>query len=246
MKKFRFLTLVIILGLFGCAQTVEPEANQSMDQLNNLIRLQQEMIDFYVAQIEGQEEPSDDELSLLRLTLSNQQQLMDAYLEEIEELNKVIETGETLITGDFTPGVHFGYSLGSEPSFAMVSVGPNGKIVNVLIDTVYLKAEANGGVNWLSRGNEVEGIAITKRAYDNGCSYHMHPAKDVINCQVDGELMWWQQVDLIAAAVVENQGLPNWILTENKIFGDDAMAGVTITVETYIEALEYALNQARN
>ena len=246
MRKFSHLSLLILFGLFGCAQTAEPETNQSIDQLNNLIRLQQDMIDFYVAQLEAQEEDtSDDELSLLRLTLSNQQQLIDVYLEEINTLKDLIEAGETLITGDFNPGVYFGYSLGSEPSFAMVSVGPNGKIINVLIDTVYLKAEADGSVTWLSRGNEVEGIAITKRAYDNGCGYHMHPAKEVINCEVDGELMWWQQVDLIAAAVVENQGLPNWTLDADKITDDDAMSGVTITVGGYLAAIQDALSKAR-
>ena len=147
--------------------------------------------------------------------------------------------------GEFTPGIYHGYSVGNEPSIAIVSVDENGKIVNVLIDTVYLLSQTDGPLTWVSRGNEVEGIAITKRAYDNGCSYHMHRAKDVVNCQVDGELMWWQQVDLIAEAVVENQGLPNWSLVEDKISGDDAMSGVTITVDGYISAIQNALNKAR-
>jgi len=147
--------------------------------------------------------------------------------------------------GEFTPGIYHGYSVGNEPSIAIVSIDENGMIVNVLIDTVYLKAEADGGVNWLSRGNEVEGIAITKRAYDNGCGYHMHRDKDVVNCEVDGELMWWQQVDLIAAAVVDNQGLPNWTLDADKITDDDAMSGVTITVDGYLAAIQDALSKAR-
>jgi hypothetical protein len=147
--------------------------------------------------------------------------------------------------GEYTPGIYHGYSVGNEPSIAIVSIDENGMIVNVLIDTVYLKAEADGGVNWLSRGNEVEGIAITKRAYDNGCGYHMHRDKDVVNCEVDGELMWWQQVDLIAAAVVDNQGLPNWTLDADKITDDDAMSGVTITVDGYLAAIQDALSKAR-
>lgn len=146
--------------------------------------------------------------------------------------------------GEYTPGVYHGYSVGNEPSIAIVSVDENGMIVNVLIDTVYLKTEADGPVTWVSRGNEVEGVAITKRAYDNGCSYNMHSQKDVVNCEVEGELMWWQQVDLIAEAVVDNQGLPNWSLVEDKISDDDAMAGVTITVDTYLDAIRDALNKA--
>ncbi len=147
--------------------------------------------------------------------------------------------------GEYTPGIYHGYSVGHQPSIAIVSVDENGMIVNVLIDSVYLKSEADGPVSWLSRGNEVEGIAISKRAYDNGCGYNMHTAKQVVNCQVDGELMWWQQVDLIAEAVVANQGLPSWTLDANKITGDDAMSGVTITVDTYIAAIQSALNKAR-
>jgi len=146
--------------------------------------------------------------------------------------------------GEYTPGIYHGYSVGTEPSIAIISVDENGMIVNVLIDSVYLKRETDGPVTWVSRGNEVQGVAITKRAYDDGCGYNMHTAKEVVNCEVDGELMWWQQVDLIAAAVVENQGLPNWTLTENKITGDDAMGGVTITVDGYIAAIRDALEKA--
>jgi hypothetical protein len=57
--------------------------------------------------------------------------------------------------------------------------------------------------------------------------------------------MWWQQVDLIAEAVVTNQGLPSWTLDANKITGDDAMSGVTITVDTYLAAIQSALSKAR-
>lgn len=248
MKKLLLIPIIFLTILSGCTQTVEPEEDATLEQLNNLIRLQQGMIDLYVAMLEDQNQASteNNEISLLRLTLSNQQSLIDTYLEEIKTLNQLIEDGETLIIGDYNPGIYFGYSVGNEPSIAIVTVGANGKIINVLIDTVYLLRETDGPLTWVSRGNEVQGIAITKRAYDNGCSYNMHAAKQVVNCQVDGELMWWQQVDLIAAAVVENQGLPNWSLVEDKISGDDAVAGVTITVGGYIAALQNALNQAKD
>lgn len=248
MNKLVLIPIILLTIISGCTQTVEPEEDVTIEQLNNLIRLQQEMIDLYVAMIEDQNQAStaNNEISLLRLTLSNQQSLIDTYLEEIKTLNQLIEDGETLIIGDYQPGIYFGYSLGNEPTIAIITVGANGKIVNVLIDTVYLKVEEGGRISWPGRGDATNtGIVITKRAYDNGCGYHMHRAKDVVNCQVEGELMWWQQVDLIAAAVVENQGLPNWSLVENKISGDDAMVGVTITVDTYISALQNALNQAK-
>lgn len=147
--------------------------------------------------------------------------------------------------GEYTPGIYHGYSVGNQPSIAIVSVDENGMIINVLIDSVYLKSETDGGVFWTSRGNEAEGIAVTKRALDNGCGYNMHPATPVVNCAVAGELMWWQQVDLIADSVVANQGLPSWTLDANKITGDDAMSGVTITVDSYLAAVQAALNKAK-
>jgi len=146
--------------------------------------------------------------------------------------------------GDYTPGVYYGYSSGHQNSYAVVTVDENGMIVSVLIDSVYLKTEEGGPVSWVSRENEVEGIATTKRALDGGCAYHMHRGKDVVDCEVEGELMWHQQVDAIAAAVVEAQELPNWTLEDN-YFGDDGVAGVSITVNTYIEAVRNALNQAQ-
>ncbi len=146
--------------------------------------------------------------------------------------------------GDYTPGVYFGYSSGHQNSFAVVTVDDNGMIVSVLIDSVYLKSEAGGPVNWVSRGNDVSGIATTKRSLDGGCGYNMWPAQPVVNCEVEGEIMWVAQVDMIAAAVVENQALPSWNLVDNK-FGEDGIAGVSITVNAYITAIQNALSQAR-
>lgn len=146
--------------------------------------------------------------------------------------------------GDFTPGVYFGYSSGHQNSFAVVTVDDNGMIVSVLIDSVHLKAEEGGPANWVHRENDVTGIATTKRSLNGGCAYNMWPAQPVVNCEVEGEIMWVAQVDMIAAAVVENQGLPSWTITENR-FGEDGIAGVTIRVNTYITAIENALSQAR-
>lgn len=146
--------------------------------------------------------------------------------------------------GDYTPGVYFGYSSGHQNSFAVVTVDDNGMIVSVIIDSVYMKSEAGGPVSWVSRGNDVEGIATTKRSLDGGCAYNMWPSQPVVNCEVEGEIMWVEQVNMIAAAVVEAQGLPNWTLEDN-YFGEDGVAGVSIRVNAYIEAIQNALNQAQ-
>jgi hypothetical protein len=143
--------------------------------------------------------------------------------------------------GDYTPGVYFGYSDGHLHSFAVVTVNENGMIESVLIDSVYLQTQTDGPVSWVSRGNDAEGIAITKRSLDGGCGYDMHRA--AVDCEVEDKLMWHQQVDAIAAAVVENQALPNWNVGEDDKMDD--IAGVTITVDTYIAAIQSALAQAR-
>ncbi len=150
--------------------------------------------------------------------------------------------------GDYEPGVYFGYSEGGENSFAVVTVDENGFISEVLIDTVYLKQDAEGNLTWEGRGgNEATGYATTKRSLDDGCGYHMHTDKDVVDCSVEGELMWHEQVDVIADAVIEAQDVPDFEIVDGKIEDDsaDAVAGVSITVTSYLDAIEDALDQAK-
>jgi hypothetical protein len=150
--------------------------------------------------------------------------------------------------GDYEPGVYFGYTEGGENTFAVVTVDENGFISEILIDSVYLKQDAEGNLTWEGRGGtEATGYATTKRSLDGGCGYHMHTAKEVVNCSVEGELMWHEQVDLIADAVIEAQEVPNFTIIDGDFDPDaaDSIAGVTITVTSYIEAIEDALDQAK-
>lgn len=73
----------------------------------------------------------------------------------------------------------------------------------------------------------------------------MHTVKKVVNCKLYGEILRWQQEGLIAEAFIENQALPNWILTDRKIAGGDTMAGESTKVDTCISELQKALNQAK-
>ena len=130
--------------------------------------------------------------------------------------------------GDYTPGVYFGYSEGHRNSFAVLTINQNGVIESLLVDSVYTTSGENS-------------ISITKRTLDGGCGYDMHRA--AVNCEVEGKLMWHQQVNAIAAAVVENQGLPDWNVGEDNKMDD--LAGVSITVDSYITAIQNALSQAR-
>lgn len=147
--------------------------------------------------------------------------------------------------GEYTPGVYHGYTVGATPSIAVVTVDENGMIESVLVDEVYLKEDAEGELSWEGRSGPTTGYATTKRALDDGCGYVMHPG-EVVDCTVEGELMWWEQVDALAAAVVEAQGVPTWSLTEGSFTegADDVVAGVSITVDSYIDAIEDALAKA--
>jgi len=129
--------------------------------------------------------------------------------------------------GEYTPGVYHGYTVGATPSIAVVTVDENGMIESVLVDEVYLKVDADGELTWEGRTGPTTGYATTR------CSYNMHSG-DVVDCSVEGEMMWWEQVDALAAAVVEAQGVPNWTLDGGKFTEDaDGVAGVSITVDSY-------------
>ncbi len=147
--------------------------------------------------------------------------------------------------GEYTPGVYHGYTVGNQPSYAVVTVDENGMIESVLVDEVYLKTEEGGEITWEGRTGPTEGIATTKRALDDGCGYDMHGG--VVDCQVEGEMMWWEQVDALGQAVVDAQGVPSdWSLVDGSFENpSDAVAGLSITVDSYISAIEDALDKAQ-
>ena len=61
---------------------------------------------------------------------------------------------------------------------------------------------------------------------------------------VAGKLDWWMQADALEAAVVEAQGWDAaWTLTDGA-FDNDAVAGVSITVEHWMNAINDAVAQA--
>ncbi len=147
--------------------------------------------------------------------------------------------------GEYQPGLHLGYTDGHQNTYAYVYVDKDGYIADIFIDSVYLKVDEDGPLSWEARGNERVGIATTKMSLDNGCGYNMWPAEDVVDCEVEGEIMWVAQVRMLAEDIIENQGVPSYDINEDGDFeGDDIIAGVTITVTGYIEAVEKALDRA--
>ena len=138
--------------------------------------------------------------------------------------------------GDYKPGLHLGYTDGHNNTYAYVYVDAEGYIEDIFIDTVYSTTD-----------DDEEDVYTTKMSLDYGCGYHMHRGKDVEydedgNCYVEDEMMWHEQVQALAADIVDNQGVPSYNIDEDGDFEDDAVAGVTITVTGYIEAIEKALD----
>jgi len=150
--------------------------------------------------------------------------------------------------GDYKPGLHLGYTDGHQNTYAYVYVDADGYIFDIFIDTVYMKTDEDGPVTWEGRGgNEQTGYATTKMSLDDGCGYNMWPSEPVVDCEVEGEIMWHDQVRMLAEDIIENQGIIDYDLVDGDFDedGDDVISGVTITVSGYLEAVENALDIAR-
>lgn len=145
--------------------------------------------------------------------------------------------------GDYEPGTYFGYTEGHRNTTAVVFVNENGMIEDIFVDAAYTFTEGEGEDETL--------IATTKMSLDEGCGYHMHRAKEVQyddngDCFVEGELMWHEQVQVLVDEIIAEQGMPEFDVADGKLTedNDDAVSGVSITVTSYITAIEEALEKA--
>ncbi len=115
-------------------------------------------------------------------------------------------------SGDYTPGINFGYyHTEDDYDYAIVAVNEDGGLAHIKIDSGY----------------ESEGDSITKRALDYGEGYIMDE---------DGYL-WVEQVNMLGEDIVDQQEVPDYDLDDPS----DAIAGVTITINGYIEAVKDAI-----
>jgi len=154
--------------------------------------------------------------------------------------------GEDVAQGDYEPGVYFGATEGNQNTFAVLTVDENGVIVGLLVDTVYLKTEEGGPITWDSRGTIVDGYATTKRSLDGGCGYDMH--RSGTYCEApEGQYMWHEQVNMLTDAVVEAQELPEFPMDGDYMDQEDAdaIAGVTVSIDSYVAAIQDVLAQAK-
>ncbi|MFA5602974.1 MAG: FMN-binding protein [Bacilli bacterium] len=133
--------------------------------------------------------------------------------------------------GDYKEGTYLGSveyeSYGKKyVTTAVVYVNTDGVIKSCFIDSTYVTDDIN----------------TTKKTL--GDDYGM---KDTSAQQgiIEGGAEWYEQVEVIEEKVVSEQGL-DWVVwsdgEETKL---DSISGVTITADTYIEAIEKALSQAK-
>jgi len=144
--------------------------------------------------------------------------------------NMVRGDGEFNITmetkGDLTPGQHVGHVITTDRSgnelatVATIFVNSKGGMDKVFFDVVY-----PSGDTW-----------TTKQAL--GYEYGMEASSPVGN-------EWFVQVNLLADALVSNQGWnTEWSMDDGTYFEDDAVAGVTVRVGAYKDAFDAAFAKA--
>ena len=133
--------------------------------------------------------------------------------------------------GAYKEGTYFGYA--SEESYgetltttAAIYVDANGNLKSVFIDATYIK----------------DGIVTTKKAL--GDEYAMKETSANIGV-IPGGAEWDEQVNTLEEKILAEQGL-DWIKwsseDDTKL---DSVSGVTISVDTMIDAVSMALNQAK-
>lgn len=132
-------------------------------------------------------------------------------------------------TGTYTGAVPY-ESYGKQyVTTATIYVGKYGNIESCYIDSTY----------------ETEsGIITTKKAL--GEDYAMRETSASIGV-IPGGAEWYEQVEEIEKKVLEEQDLDwvKWKDVEKTKLDLDVISGVTISADTYIEAVSQALTQAR-
>ncbi len=111
---------------------------------------------------------------------------------------------------------------------ATIYVGDSGNIESCFIDSTY----------------EKDGVITTKKTL--GDNYAMKETSANIGV-IPGGAEWYEQIEKIEEKVVEEQNL-DWVKwkDETKTKLDlDTISGVTITADSYINAVDQALNQAK-
>lgn len=127
--------------------------------------------------------------------------------------------------GNYKKGTYFGYAkdtYGGKSAYAtcVLTVAENGMIESAFLDTTY---DSNG---------ELTTKKVLRENY--GMVKIAHAEKE-----------WYEQVELLEKAVVENQGISFIKWTNPEKTKTDSISGVTIQINALYEALDNAINQAK-
>jgi hypothetical protein len=155
---------------------------------------------------------------------------MKKFLAIVFCLSVVFLTGCTKV-GDYKEGTYFGSveyeSYGKKyVTTAVIYIDKDGVIKSCFIDSTYVKDDVN----------------TTKKVLGDAYGMKDTSAKQGV---IEGGAEWYEQVEVIEQKVVEEQGL-DWVKwADDEKTKLDSISGVTITANTYIEAIEKALSQAK-
>ena len=138
---------------------------------------------------------------------------------------------EKVNKGEYKEGTYFGSveyeSYGAKyVTTATVYVDENGLIKSVFIDSTYNK----------------DNVSTTKKTLKD--AYGMKETSKNIGVIPNGA-EWYEQVEVIEKKIVEEQNLDGVKWSDAEKTKLDSVSGVTITADTYIKAVEKALELAK-
>ena len=143
----------------------------------------------------------------------------------------VLFTGCEKVSGNFNEGTYFGFdefeSYGNKfVTTAVVYVDSTGEIKSVFIDSTYNK----------------NGVNTTKKVLGN--DYGMKARSAEIGA-IENGAEWFEQIEVLEDKIVSEQGL-DWIeFTDEEETTTDSVAGVTITIDSYYNAVNNAIEKAK-
>ena len=132
----------------------------------------------------------------------------------------LVGCGKKYNAGEYVGSVIDNYGGENNTATAKVTIDDSGKITDVYLDTTYTK----------------DGVETTKKTLKEDYGMLNHPYGSTV-----GE--WYQQVEKLEQAVIDNQGIDFLNLDEDGY--TDAVSGCTIKIDALYQALNDALEKAK-
>ncbi len=132
----------------------------------------------------------------------------------------LVGCGKKYNAGEYVGSVIDSYGGENNTATAKVTIDDSGKITDVYLDTTYTK----------------DGVETTKKTLKEDYGMLNHPYGSTV-----GE--WYQQVEKLEQAVIDNQGIDFLNLDEDGY--TDAVSGCTIKIDALYQALNDALEKAK-